>query len=104
MRVYGLKNCDTCRAAAKALEAELVDIRAEPLDAADVARFEAAFGEALVNPCSTTWRNLAEADRAGSVAEVIAAHPTVMKRPVIEAGDGTLHLGWSGEVRAAFGV
>lgn len=35
MRVYGIKTCDTCRKAVGALGAELRDIRAERLTAAD---------------------------------------------------------------------
>jgi arsenate reductase-like glutaredoxin family protein len=104
LRIYGLKNCDTCRAAAKALGADLVDIRAEPLDAGRIAAFHAAFGEALVNRRSTTWRGLSEADRGLPEPALIAAHPSVMKRPVIEAEDGTLHLGWTPQVRADLGV
>jgi arsenate reductase-like glutaredoxin family protein len=105
MIVYGLKACDTCRAAVKALTAaghavELVDVRAAPLSRADLERFHAAFGAALVNRRSTTWRGLSEAERAGAPVDLLAAHPTLMKRPVIEAG-GALHLGWGAEVKAA---
>ncbi|NKX43506.1 ArsC/Spx/MgsR family protein [Roseicyclus persicicus] len=101
MKVYGLKNCDTCRAAVAALPgAELVDVRALPLSEADRARFLAAFGDALVNRRSTTWRGLSEAERAGDPAALLAAHPALMKRPVIEAG-GRLYLGWDAGVKAA---
>ena len=96
MKIYGLKTCDTCRAAVKALAAQgavLVDIRATPLDDATRARFLAAFGEALVNRRSTTWKGLSEAERAPPPAALLADHPALMKRPVIEAG-GTLYLGW----------
>ena len=99
MIVYGLKNCDTCRKAVKALaaaghEVTLRDIRAEPLTGAERARFLAAFGEALVNRRSTTWRGLDEAARAAPPEALLAAHPALMKRPVIETAEG-LHLGWS---------
>ena len=56
MKLYGIKTCDTCRKALKALpEAEFVDIRATPLDRADLQRFLDAFGADLVNTRSTTW-------------------------------------------------
>lgn len=103
MRVYGVKACDTCRKAAKALGAELVDIRATPLDAAQISVFHSAFGEALVNTRSTTWRGLSEAEREMDPVALIAAHPTVMKRPVIEK-DGALTLGWTKDVQAHYGV
>ena len=105
MRIYGLKACDTCRAAVKALEgAALVDVRETPLSPEDLTRFLAAFGEALVNRRSTTWRGLDEAARAKAPEALLAEHPTLMKRPVIEAADGTLYLGWTKDVQAALGV
>lgn len=106
MDLYGLKTCDTCRKAVKILEAagrsvRFVDVRAEPLAAEQLTEFLAAFGDALVNTRSTTWRGLSEGDRKGAPAELLAAHPALMKRPVIRADDGTLHLGWGKEVQAA---
>lgn len=101
MRIYGLKTCDTCRKAIKALPgADYVDVRADGVEPADLKRFYETFGEALVNRRSTTWRGLSETDRAGDPLEVLSAHPTLMKRPVIDA-DGTLYLGWGKEVQAA---
>jgi arsenate reductase-like glutaredoxin family protein len=105
MRVYGLKTCDTCRKAVKELEAaghavEFVDIRATPLGEADLARFLDTFGARLVNTRSTTWRGLSEVERAEAPQALLTAHPSLMKRPVIEAG-GALHLGWGLDVRGA---
>lgn len=101
MRIYGLKNCDTCRKAAKALpQAEFVDIRAEGMDADLRARALDAFGEALVNRRSTTWRGLSEEERAGDPLALLASHPALMKRPLIEHGD-RLYLGWGKDVQGA---
>lgn len=109
MRVFGLRTCDTCRAAVAALAAAgravtLVDVRDTPPGAAEIARFEAAFGEALVNRRSTTWRGLGATERQEPVAVLLAAHPAVMKRPVIETAEGGLLLGWTDEVRRALGL
>ncbi|RYH01057.1 hypothetical protein EU805_15780 [Salipiger sp. IMCC34102] len=41
-------------------------------------------GEAAVNRASTTWRQLPEDARTGSEADLIAAHPTLLKRSAIE--------------------
>jgi Spx/MgsR family transcriptional regulator len=106
MQIYGLKNCDTCRKALKALAAaghdvRLVDIRAEPPGREMLEAFEAAFGVALLNTRSTTWRGLSEEARKGTPLDLIAAHPALMKRPVIQADDGALYLGWGGAVQAA---
>lgn len=103
MRIYGLKNCDTCRKALKSLAgAELVDVRATPLSAQQLETFLAEFGEALVNRRSTTWRGLDDTARARSPQELLTQYPALMKRPVIEAGD-KLYLGWGKDVQAALG-
>lgn len=106
MRVYGIRNCDTVRKAMKALEAAgkapvLVDVRETPLQEADLQRFFSSFGEALVNRRSATWRGLDEAERAGDPVRQLAAHPTLMKRPVIEEGE-TLTLGWDAHAQAVW--
>lgn len=102
MRIYGLKNCDTCRKALKSLpDAELVDIRATPVPAALLARAHARFGAELVNRRSTTWRNLGQSERDRPELELLADHPSLMKRPLIETGDGSLYLGWGKDVQAA---
>ncbi len=106
MKVYGIRNCDTVKKALRALEAggcapELVDIRDTPLEEADFRRFFDAFGEALVNRRSTTWRGLDAAARAGDPVRLVFAHPTLMKRPVIEDGD-RLTLGWTPDVAAVW--
>lgn len=105
MTLYGLKNCDSCRAALKALraggqEVRFVDLRDPGLSEAERARFLAAFGDALINRRSTTWRGLDAGARQAEPDALLAAHPTLMKRPVIEDG-AALYLGWTAEVRAA---
>lgn len=106
MILYGLKTCDTCRKAAKALEAAchevtFRDVRAEPLSAAEIDSFLAAFGERLVNRSSTTWRGLDEAARALPPAGLLAAHPALMKRPVLAEGT-KLTLGWDKAAQGAW--
>lgn len=100
MRIYGLKTCDTCRKAAKALQAEVTDIRSKPLTDTQLAAFFAEFGEALINRRSTTWRGLSETERAAPPENLLRQHPTLMKRPVIEDDAGALYLGWGDDVKA----
>ncbi|WP_394692643.1 ArsC/Spx/MgsR family protein [Hyphobacterium sp.] len=112
MKLYGLKNCDTCKKAMKALDASgqaytFIDIRAE----ADVASLAPEWlqqvdAAKLINTRSTTWRQLDEAERARAEtnpAGLLAAHPTLVKRPVIERGD-EVFVGWTKDVQAALGV
>lgn len=103
MRVFSLKSCDSCRKALRQLaeaghSPEVIDIR-EGLTRSDIEKIVAAVGEAAVNRRSTTWRGLTEDERAMDPVELIAQHPTVMKRPVIEAAD--IHVGWTDQTRAA---
>jgi arsenate reductase (glutaredoxin) len=100
IEIYGLKNCDTCRKTLKALpNAELWDVRADGVPADLMAQAFAQFGEKLLNTRSTTWRGLDEAERAKPPLELIAAHPALMKRPLIKAGE-TLFLGWTAQTQA----
>lgn len=101
MIIYGLKTCDTCRKARAALpSARFVDLRADgmPSDLRD--RALEIFGDRLVNTRSTTWRGLSEAERCQPSGVLLAAHPALMKRPLIDDGAG-LHLGWGPEVKRA---
>ncbi|MEM1036529.1 MAG: ArsC/Spx/MgsR family protein [Pseudomonadota bacterium] len=106
MTLYGLKNCDTCKKAIKALEAsgqsvDFVDIRADADLVAKVPIWlDAAGAELLVNKRSTTWRNLSDAEREGEPGRLLIANPTLIKRPVIETGSDT-HVGWTKAVQGA---
>ncbi len=106
LTLYGLKNCDTCKNALKALEGAgktvaFVDIRAE----ADLPRLlpgwlDVAGSDLLINRRSTTWRTLSEAARAQPALDLLTAHATLIKRPVIAHGND-VHVGWSKDVQAA---
>lgn len=104
MRLYGLKNCDTCRKALKKLTGcELVDVRTDGISADVLAKALDTFGTALVNTRSTTWRGLSEAERAGDPLALLQEHPALMKRPLI-LDDDTYYLGWTKDTQAALGV
>jgi arsenate reductase-like glutaredoxin family protein len=108
MRVFALKTCDTCRKAVVALKAaghapQVIDVRADGVASADLEAIVAAFGDRAVNRSSTTWRGLAEDDRALSVLDLLARNPTLLKRPVIEDG-GDWTIGWDKAVQARYGV
>ena len=105
MNIYALKTCDTCRKAIRALQAaghdlRITDVRADGVSPEDRARFLEVFGDALINRASATWRGLSEAERARDAADLLVAHPTLMKRPVID-DRGKLYLGWKADVQKA---
>lgn len=101
MELFGLKTCDTCRKALKALsDVQFRDVRADGVPPETLQAAHAEFGAALLNTRSTTWRGLSEAERATDPLELLAAHPALMKRPLIVDGD-KLYLGWTKDVQAA---
>ena len=104
MRLYGLKNCDTCRKALKALpQATLVDVRTEGVPEEVLTAALAQFGDALVNTRSTTWRGLDDAERTEPALDQLKSHPSLMKRPLIVTGTD-MYLGWTSETQSALGV
>lgn len=105
MQLYGLKTCDTTRKALKTLrdagqEVTYIDVRSDGVPAEMLSWFLVAFGDALINKRSTTWRGLSDSERAGDAQALLLAHPTLMKRPVIRT-DEDFHLGWGKDVQAA---
>ena len=111
MRVYHLNNCDTCRKAVKEIDAaglspDYRDVRADGVDAADLAAIIDAVGwERALNRRSTTWRGLSDAQKAdmsaAKAAALIAEHPTLLKRPAIIGGDRAT-VGWDTAAKAAW--
>ncbi len=101
MVVYGLKSCDTCRKALKALgQAQFRDVRADGVPKEILARAYGVFGAGLLNTRSTTWRGLDAGARARDPLALLTEHPTLMKRPLIVDG-AEMHLGWGPDVQAA---
>lgn len=108
IQVNGLKSCDSCRNAIKDLQAAgqevaLRDFRADPPSRAEIAAWSDAVGLSILNTRSTTWRNLSEVERQGDSVDLMLAHPTLIKRPVIVA-DGAVSVGWTAAVKAALGL
>ena len=108
--LYGLKNCDTCRKARKWLAANGVeyrfhDIRADGVTRKQIESWVGELGwETVLNRRSTTWRGLSDADRErlddSRATALMAQHPTLIKRPVIETGASTL-IGFTKETENA---
>jgi len=104
--VYGLDNCDTCRKARNwlkraAVAHQFVDYREQRIEPATLKAWAQQLGgwDALVNKASTTWRNLPPMRKApGSDPEwtlLLKEHPALVKRPVVQMPDGSVHLGFT---------
>ena len=111
MKLFGLKNCDTCRKALKMLseagkEPEFHDVRVDGVTRAYLTKWAKVAGwKALLNTRSATWRELSDSEKANCDNEdaaiaLMEKHPTLIKRPVIEAGD-KITVGWSAETKAS---
>jgi len=107
LQFYGLKNCDSCRAALKALdgagiEVAFRDVRDDGVPP-DVLRraLDAHGSDKVINRRSTTWRGLDEAARAGNPVDLLVANPPLMKRPLFVMADGAIIIGWDVGARAA---
>ena len=109
LSLFGLKNCDTCKKALKALkeaghEPGFHDVRADGVTKAYLTKWAKAAGwEKLLNKSSTTWRGLSDAEKEGVTEQkalaLMAEHPTLIKRPVIEKGPTQVFVGWSKDVQ-----
>ncbi len=107
--IYGLRNCDTCRAALKWLEAESLefrffDVRKDGVEAPELNAWVAELGwEALLNRRGTTWRRLSDADKENvhetKAIRLMVAHPALIKRPVFGV-NGTYLVGFKDEQKA----
>jgi arsenate reductase len=101
MILYGLKTCDTCRKALKALpNAEFVDVSNTSVPDGILDRALSQFGDKVLNTKSTTWRGLDETERSKDPKALLTAHPKLMKRPLIVDGDA-LYVGWDKATQAA---
>lgn len=111
LKVFHLKNCDSCRKAIKALDGagvayDTVDVRADGLLREDVAKIVAAVGwDAALNRRSSTWRamdtpDVSELDNVNAV-QLIVNHPLLLKRPAITDGE-RVTVGWKEDAQSAW--
>ena len=106
LTLYGIPNCDKCRAARKWFEASgadfrFHDLRADGIDPETIERWLAKAGDAvLINRRSTTWRSLSADQREGLDAagnmQLLLENPTLLKRPLVEQ-DEILLVGYDEE-------
>ncbi len=103
--VYGIPNCDTMKKARAWLTAQAQahgfhDFKKSGVPDDLLPKWVATLGTArLINRQGTTWRKLdasaqaAASDDAGAMV-LMAAQPSVIKRPVVEWSDGEVTVGF----------
>ncbi len=104
MKLYGIPNCTTVKKARAWLAAhdvavEFHDFKKDGVTQAWLQKVARQTGwEALVNRRGTTWRQLADGEKAAisdesAAIELMLTKPSIIKRPVLEH-DGRYHLGF----------
>lgn len=103
IKVFGIKNCDTCRKALKWLAAEDIphrfhDVREHPPGENLVKLWcESDHGHKILNRRSTTWRSLNGMQRATALNNplpTLLEHPTLIKRPVFMLDRNVIGVGF----------
>ena len=104
--IYGIKNCDTMKKARAWLDQHGVayafhDYKVSGIDKTKLEGWSRKAGwEALLNKVGTTFRKLPDKEKEGLTEKkalaLMLAQPSIIKRPVLEAG-GKLLVGFKPE-------
>ena len=107
--IYGIKNCDTMKKARAWLDGHGVkydfhDYKADGIAAGKLKAWSDELGwEALLNRAGTTFRKLPDGDKESlnekKALALMLAQPSMIKRPVLEAGSKLL-VGFKADVYA----
>lgn len=107
LKVYGLKNCDTCRKALNWLQSEniehqFLDIRKDGFSEAELNRWLSVLGhEQLINRRGTSWRkidpSIQESLSEVNAASLVMSEPALMKRPIFDDGKKLVLCGFNNE-------
>ena len=107
LTIYGIKNCDTMKKARAWLDAHKVAYAFHDYKAAGIERgklegwAKKAGWETLLNRAGTTFRKLPDKDKEGLTEKkaiaLMLAHPSLIRRPVLELGGGKLLVGFKPE-------
>jgi arsenate reductase len=111
--IYGIQNCDTMKKARAWLDQHKVayvfhDYKKQGIDRQRLEGWAKNVGwEALLNRVGTTYRKLPDAAKQSlnrnKAIELMIEQPSMIKRPVLEAGGGLLVGFKPDEYEAAFG-
>ena len=109
--IYGIKNCDTMKKARAWLAKHGIDYafhdyKTAGIDRAQLERWAKKVGwETLLNRAGTTFKKLPDKEKGGitqaKALTLMLTQPSMIKRPVLEAGRGKLLVGFKPEQYAA---
>ena len=108
--IYGISNCDTMKKARAWLEQRGVaydfhDYKTAGIERSKLEAWANTVGwETLLNKAGTTFRKLPDKDKQSltdkKAIALMLAQPSMIKRPVLELGDGKLLVGFKPELYA----
>ena len=108
LTIYGIKNCDTMKKARTWLEDrgmkyDFHDYKASGIEAAKLKSWAGQVGwDVLLNKAGTTFKKLPDAAKEGiteaKAIKLMAEQPSMIKRPVLDLGNGKLLVGFKPEI------
>ena len=109
--IYGIKNCETMKKARawldkRGVEYTFHDYKTAGIEREKLERWTRKVGwETLLNRAGTTFRKLTDRDKSGitetKAIALMLKQPSMIKRPVLDAGGGKLLVGFKPELYQA---
>ena len=109
--IYGIKNCDTMKKARawldkRGVEYAFHDYKTAGIEREKLERWAKKVGwETLLNRAGTTFRKLTDRYKSGitetKAIALMLKQPSMIKRPVLDAGGGKLLVGFKPELYQA---
>jgi arsenate reductase len=111
LTIYGIKNCDTMKKARAFLDKRKLgysfhDYKTQGIERGKLEGWVKKAGwEVLLNRAGTTFKKLPDKDKEGLTEKkaiaLMLAQPSMIKRPVLEAGGGKILVGFKPDDYAA---
>lgn len=113
IKLYGLTKCSTCQKAVEWLDSKKIahrfsDVKDDPVTSEQVAKWSKALGgwDKMINRAGYTWRRLPPSETSGltetKAVALAVRYPSLIRRPLIEHGDGSVTVGFSKKVQERF--
>ena len=114
LKLFGLRKCTTCQKAMDYLDKkkkpyDFTDVKEDQLSKEQVAKWSKAVGgwEKMINRAGYTWRGLSKAETdnltEAKAVSLAVKNPSLIRRPLIEHGDGAVTVGFSDKVKGFIG-
>ncbi|MGE0005514.1 MAG: Spx/MgsR family RNA polymerase-binding regulatory protein [Parvibaculaceae bacterium] len=114
LKLFGLRKCTTCQKAMDYLDKkkkayDFTDVKEDKPSKEQVAKWSKALGgwEKMINRAGYTWRGLSKPETENlteaKAVSLAVNNPSLIRRPLIEHGDGSVTVGFSDKVKGFIG-